>query len=138
MQRFVQKLLAFFSRKILAKYKPKIIGITGSVGKTSAKEAIFLVVSQTHRARKPDRNFNNEFGLPFTIIGVDSPQRHPLKWLKVFAQATGLILFRQRYPEILVLEMGIDRPGDMDYLLSIAYPDIAVITNIGISHYEFF
>src|SRR6185295_12262114 len=44
----------------------------------------------------------------------------------------------RRYPEILVLEMGIDRPGDMDYLLSIAHPDIAVITNIGISHYEFF
>ncbi len=138
MKQHAQKLLAFFARKILAKYKPKIIGITGSVGKTSAKEAIFLVVSQTFRARKSEKNYNNEFGLPFTIIGVDAPNRSPVLWLGAFVKAMMLWLLPNRYPQALVLEMGVDRPGDMDYLLSIAHPDIAVITSIGISHYEFF
>jgi UDP-N-acetylmuramoyl-tripeptide--D-alanyl-D-alanine ligase len=138
MKHWAQKLLAFFARKILAKYKPKIIGITGSVGKTSAKEAIFLVISQNWRTRKSEKNYNNEFGLPFTVIGVDSPGKNIGRWWAVLTKAKLLWLFPHRYPQALVLEMGIDRPGDMDYLLSIAHPDIAVITSIGISHYEFF
>jgi UDP-N-acetylmuramoyl-tripeptide--D-alanyl-D-alanine ligase len=138
MKQHAQKLLAFFARKILAKYKPKIIGITGSVGKTSAKEAIFFVVSQTFRARKSEKNYNNEFGLPLTIIGADAPERSLWRWWLVIVKAKLLWLLPHRYPEVLVLEMGIDRPGDMDYLLSIAHPDIVVITSIGISHYEFF
>lgn len=133
-----QKLLAFFAKKILAKYKPRIVGITGSVGKTSAKEAIFFVTSQTLRSRRSEKNYNNEFGLPYSIIGLNELGRNPLKWSVGLLKALALIVFKRRYPEVLILEMGVDRPGDMDYLLSIARPDIAVITNIGISHYEFF
>ncbi len=138
MKQQTQKILAWIARKILAKYKPKIIGITGSVGKTSTKEAIFFVVSQTFRTRRSLRNYNNEFGLPLTIIGLESPGQNFAGWLRVIIKGVSLILFKHRYPEVLILEMGIDRPGDMDYLLSIAQPDIAVITSIGISHYEFF
>lgn len=138
MIKFVQKLLAYLARKILAKHKAKIIGITGSVGKTSAKEAIFLVVAEKFRARKSPKNFNNELGLPFAIIGVDSPGRNVFKWIQILLKAAALILFKQNYPEVLVLELGVDRPGDMDYLLSMVKPNISVITNIGISHKEFF
>src|SRR6185503_14744552 len=116
MKQQAQKLLASLARKILAKYKPKIIGITGSVGKTSAKEAIFFVVAQTFRAQRSLRNYNNEFGLPLAIIGVESPERSVIGWVRVIIKALGLILLRQRYPQVLVLEMGVDRPGDMDYL----------------------
>jgi hypothetical protein len=111
MKVFLQRLLASFSRRIIAKYKPKIVGITGSVGKTSAKEAVFLVVSQTFKARKSEKNFNNEFGVPFTVLGVDSPGRSPVKWLGVILKAVSLVLFTHKYPQVLVLEMGIDRPG---------------------------
>lgn len=83
------------------------------------------------------RNLNNEFGLPLSVIGSDSPGRSIFGWLGVFAKAYWQLWFGS-FPKILVLEMGVDKPGDMDYLLSIAKPDIAVITNIGISHYEFF
>src|SRR5258708_6717222 len=133
----IQKLLAYLAKKILAKYKPKIIGITGSVGKTSAKEAIFLVVAEKFKARKSPKNFNNELGLPFAIIGVDSPGRNIFKWIGVFFKAGALILFKQKYAQILVLELGVDRPRDMDYLLSIVKANVSVITNIGISHNEF-
>ncbi len=138
MKNVVQRFLAYLARKIVAKHKPRIIGITGSVGKTSAKEAIFLVVSQKYKARKSPKNFNNELGLPLAIIGVDSPGRNPLRWVSIILKSVFLILIRQRYPEVLVLELGVDRPGDMEYLLSIVKPNVGVITNIGISHNEFF
>ena len=138
MKKTVQNILASLAKRILEKYKPKIIGITGSVGKTSTKEAVFFVVNQKYRAYRPLKNFNNEFGLPFAIIGTDSPGRNIFAWLSLFTKALGLIFFTQKYPEVLVLEYGVDKPGDMDYLTSIAHPNISIITSIGISHYEFF
>jgi UDP-N-acetylmuramoyl-tripeptide--D-alanyl-D-alanine ligase len=138
MKSFFQDLLASLSRAIISKHHPIVIGITGSVGKTSTKEAVFDMVSQKYRTRKSEKNFNNEIGLPLTIIGVnDAPGRNPGKWLNILYQALSLVLFKQRYPEVLILEMGIDRVGDMEHLLSIARPHIAIITTIGVSHYEF-
>jgi UDP-N-acetylmuramoyl-tripeptide--D-alanyl-D-alanine ligase len=138
MKEFVQALLLKLSQRIIAKYKPTIIGITGSVGKTSTREAVFHVVSQKYRAYRPNKNFNNEIGLPLAIIGTESPGKSVLGWLGVLWKGAGLAFFTQRYPEMLVLEYGVDKPGDMDYLLSIAKPTISIITNIGVSHYEFF
>lgn len=137
MKQFVQKWLAGLARQIIAKHQPIVIGITGSVGKTSTRDAIFAVVKKAYSVRKGEKNFNNEFGLPFTIIGTDGPERNPLKWLWLFAKGY-LILWFGSFPKVLIAEMGVDRPGDMDYLLSIAKPNIAVITNIGMSHYEYF
>lgn len=134
----LQIFLAWATRKILEKYKPKIVGITGSVGKTSTKEGVFVVLNQKFRTRSSQKNYNNEFGVPFTVLGVEAPGRSFWGWLGVVVKACSLILFNHRYPEVLVLEMGIDRPGDMDYLVSLAKPDVAVITTIGMSHHEFF
>lgn len=139
MKKIIQDLLAFFAKKILAKYKPKIIGITGSVGKTSTKEAVFLVVNQKYKARKSEKSFNGELGLPLSIIGIkNDPQKSIFSWFKVFVKALGLLIWKVKYPEFLVLEYGVDHVGDMDKLLAIAHPNIALITSIGVSHYEFF
>lgn len=135
----VQNLLAYLAKKILAKYKPKIIGITGSVGKSSTKEAVFLVVNQKYFAGKSEKSFNGELGLPLSIIGIkNDPQKNIFSWIKVVLRALHLIIYKSKYPEILVLEYGVDHVGDMDGLLAIAQPNIGVITNIGVSHYEFF
>ncbi len=132
-------LLSFFARSIVKKYSPVVVGITGSVGKTSSKEAISLILSCQKRVRSNFSNYNNEFGLPLTIIGLKSPGKNLFKWVKVFVFATNLLLFKDKnYPEILVLEMGVDREGDMDYLLKIVKPDRAVLTNISHSHLEYF
>lgn len=139
MKKIIIKLLAFFSRLIIKKYQPKIVGITGSVGKTSTKEYIYHVLSSKFRVRASIKNYNNEFGLPLTIIGVESPGKNIFGWIKVFFLAKKLLIFRDKnFPEILVLEMGIDRPNDMDYLLSIVRPDVGVLTNISHSHIEYF
>jgi UDP-N-acetylmuramoyl-tripeptide--D-alanyl-D-alanine ligase len=58
--------------------------------------------------------------------------------LRIFARALFLLAARQQYPEVLVLEYGIDRVGEMDDLLAVAKPNIAILTSIGLSHYQFF
>lgn len=135
----IQFILKILAKLLLSKYRPQIVGITGSLGKTSAKEAISLVLSGKFIVRSSIKNYNNEFGLPLTIIGQVSPGRSALGWLRIFLRALGLLLLTDKdYPEVLVLEMGIDRPGDMDYLNSIVSPNVAVLTMIGVSHLENF
>ncbi len=138
MRNILQSLLAFFARRILAKYKPVVIGITGSVGKTSTKDAIVTVL---HAGNIPVRgsmgNYNNELGVPLTIIGASSGKRSLLGWSFVFCRAKRLIFFRDRsYPRVLVLEMGADHPGDIRYLTALAQPTIAVITAVAPAHVE--
>lgn len=138
-KKIVQRKLRFFAKIIIAKYQPKIVGITGSVGKTSAREAVSAVLKEKFRVRSSLKNYNNEFGLPLTIVGAASAGRNFFGWAAIFLKALALCLFKDRkYPEILVLEMGVDKPGDMRYLLDIARPDIAIVTMIGLSHLESF
>jgi UDP-N-acetylmuramoyl-tripeptide--D-alanyl-D-alanine ligase len=136
--KFLQKVLRTMSVLILKKYKPSIVGITGSVGKTSAKEAAFLVLSSKFSVRKNEKNYNNEIGIPLTIIGAESGNRSIWKWIGIIFRSFFLIIFPCKYPEILVLEMGVDRPGDMKYLTGFIPLKAGVITNISTSHIEYF
>lgn len=138
MEKIVEFIVAFLARKVIAKYRPKIIGITGSVGKTSARQAIFCVVNSQFRSYTPVKNFNSTLGLPLGVLMSDSPERNIVGWLKVFFHGLNLLVFARRYPEVLVLEYGIDHSGEMERLLAIARPDIAVLTYIGNSHLENF
>lgn len=139
MKKILQLKLKILSQLILKKYQPKVIGITGSVGKTTTKEAIYAVLKNKFKVRSNIKNYNNEIGLPLTIIGVESPGKNLFGWLGVFLKAVYLILIKdENYPEILILEMGIDRPGDMMYLNEIANPSIAIVTAVGNVHMEYF
>lgn len=135
---YLEKILRLMAKAVLGKYKPTIIGITGSVGKSSTKEAVFEALSSKFDVRKNEKNYNNEIGLPLTVIGAESGNSSIFKWMKVFLKWLEVIVLPIRYPKILVLEMGIDRPGDMEYLLSFLTPSIGIITNIYGSHLEFF
>lgn len=90
----------------------KVVGITGSVGKTSTKEFISSVLSQKYKVLKTEGNFNNEIGLPLTVCRIKDDD------------------------QVAVLEMGISDFGEMHRLSEIAKPDICVITNIGQCHLE--
>jgi UDP-N-acetylmuramoyl-tripeptide--D-alanyl-D-alanine ligase len=140
MKKLIEWKLKFLARAVLAKYKPIIIGVTGSVGKTSTKEAIFSVLCTTSKQiGRSSKNYNNEIGLPLSILRQDSPGRNPFGWIALFFRALGLIIQRDpNYPEILILEMGVDRPGDMDYLSSIVTCDIGIVTTVGTVHLEYF
>lgn len=135
---YLEKILRWMAIITIKKYHPSIVGITGSVGKTSTKEAVFTVLSQKFRTRKSEKNYNNEIGIPLSIIGARSGKRSLWKWLAVFVKWLFIIIFPVKYPEVLVLEMGVDRPGDMKYLTSFIPVDVAILTNISSSHLEFF
>lgn len=134
----LQKALRVMAVLVLKKYNPKIISITGSVGKTSTKEAVFTVLASKFRVRRNDKNYNNEIGLPLTIIGVDSGEGSLFKWFLVFLKWLWILLAPIEYPEILILEMGADRPGDIKYLTSFIKSNAGVITDFSGSHVEFF
>ena len=98
----------------LNKVNPQVVAVTGSNGKTTTKDMIAKVLSTNNNVAKTPQNFNNEIGVPFTILNMPTNT------------------------EVLVVEMGMDRPGQIDHLSSIANPDISVITMIGEAHIEFF
>jgi UDP-N-acetylmuramoyl-tripeptide--D-alanyl-D-alanine ligase len=123
-------ILAMLARGIVRKYRPKIVMITGSVGKTSTKDAVAATLSQGYMVRKSEKSYNSEFGVPLTIIGAKNPWESPLAWLKVFGEALALRLFPNVYPNMLVLEVGADRPGDLAKIMNIALPDAVVVTRL--------
>ncbi|MFH1457539.1 MAG: Mur ligase family protein [Patescibacteria group bacterium] len=138
-KKIIDKLLAHLAKKIVKKYQPKIIGITGSVGKTSTKEAVFNVLKDKFNVRESIKNYNTEIGVPLTIIGNKSAGKNVLGWLKIWWRALSLIWgFDENYPEILILEMAADHPGDIRHLVKIAPVDIAVVTAVSETHLEFF
>jgi UDP-N-acetylmuramoyl-tripeptide--D-alanyl-D-alanine ligase len=147
--RILKRTLRKLARLTIWRYRPGIIGVTGSAGKTSAKLAIKAVLERDRRVRVSSGNLNSDLGLPLTILGdwserdlalvsrTTPPGTAKLRkmgfWIKVICVSAWRIVFArpEEYPEILVLEYGADRPGDIKYLLSIARPNISVITAIG-------
>lgn len=139
MKKIIEQILATLAKQILYKYKPKIVGITGSIGKTSAKEAVFAVLNYKFKTRTNIKNYNNELGVPLTIINSEAKGKSVFGWLYVFLKAIKMILIKDKdYPEYLVLEMGADKPGDIEYLVNIAKPHIGVVTKVSPTHIEFF
>lgn len=138
-RKILQIILRLLARLVIARYKPIIIGITGSVGKTTSKEAISAIIGGRLRVGKTIQNNNNEVGVPLTVLGADGGERSIVKWLFIVARVICLVVIKdKRYPEALVVEMAADRPGDLEYLVKIAPPQIGVITAVGRAHLEFF
>ncbi len=137
-RKILEKLLRSMTRAVLRKYQPLVVGITGSVGKSSTKEAIALVLGVSYRVRKAEGNYNNEIGIPLTVIGVESGGSSLFRWFGVFWKWLLLMVFPAKYPEVLVLEMGIDRPGDMAFLLEFIPVKIGVVTQVSSSHIAYF
>ncbi len=139
MKKIVVKILQIIAMLIVKKYKPKIVAITGSVGKTTTKEACFSALASKFNVRRNIGNYNNEIGLPLAIIGKEkSPGRYVLKWLGVYFSGISFLIAKRKYPDILILEMGADKPGDISELLEIFTPDVGIITAICPTHIEKF
>lgn len=138
MKKLLEKTLAWIANSVIVKYKPLIIGITGSAGKTSAKEAVYAALKGFFVASATPKNYNNELGLPLSIIGGKAAGKNIFGWLGVIMRGLVLIVFPRQYPRVLVLEMGADRRGDLSKLVAIAPPSISVITSLGSAHMEHF
>lgn len=108
------KALQALSKHYLLKINPRVVAITGSNGKTTTKDMVASILATQFNVTKTQDNFNNEIGVPITILSMEPNT------------------------EMLVVEMGMDRPGQLDFLSRLVAPDIAIITMIGEAHIEFF
>ncbi|MEG2522021.1 MAG: UDP-N-acetylmuramoyl-tripeptide--D-alanyl-D-alanine ligase, partial [Anaerovoracaceae bacterium] len=104
----LQQLASYY----LTKMNIKVIGVTGSTGKTSTRDMIYAICKQKFKTKKNRGNFNTVVGVPLTVLEMDEDT------------------------EVAVLEMGMDRFGEIDTLAKLTNPSIGVITNIGVSHLE--
>lgn len=144
MKSFFKEIITYIlileAKLVLKKYKPKIIAITGSVGKTSTKDAIYSVLKHQKNTRKSEKSFNSEIGIPLTILGLKNAWLNPIKWLQNIIDGLSIILFKTNYPEVLILEVGADRPGDIEKVSKWLKPDVAVFTAMGETpvHVEYF
>ncbi|MEZ0074125.1 UDP-N-acetylmuramoyl-tripeptide--D-alanyl-D-alanine ligase [Planotetraspora sp. GP83] len=106
----VQLALGRLARCVLGHISPTVIALTGSVGKTTTKDLLAQVLERHAPTIATDRSFNNELGLPLTVLRADAATRY------------------------LVLEMGAGRKGDLTYLTRIAPPQVGVVLNVGAAH----
>lgn len=150
MKKFIVYILRVLTRRVLERYKPVVVGITGSVGKTSTKEAVFSVLHRKFHVAKSDANLNNDIGIPCTILGITpsgtrdehATLRSRVRFVRGLFHAIRLAFGprRRHFPKILILELGADKPGDMAYLSELLKPQVVVVTAIGEvpAHVEFY
>lgn len=134
LRKIVLKKLEFLARIKLKQMQAQVIGVTGSVGKTSCKDAIYDVLSKKHKVLKNKKSFNSEFGLPLTILQQDSGFNSLFQWVRILLGGMWRAFFVKDKYDYLVLEMGVDKAGDMDFLTRVARPDYAFITAIKPAH----
>jgi len=140
LKKIVSSIIQLEARLIIKKYNPKIIAVTGSVGKTSTKDAIFSVMAANFYVRKSEKSFNSDIGIPLTILGCPNAWNDPIKWLSNILKGLELIMWRNNYPEWLVIEVGADRPNDIKDITKWLKPDVTVLTTFAKTpvHIEFF
>lgn len=108
-----------------------VIGVTGSVGKTSTRMAIAHLLSEDYAVQTSAANFNTPIGLILSLLDIPKTGSSPFGWVLLVLSA---FVKKLPSPDILVIEYGIDAPGDMDELLEIILPDILVVTPISLVH----
>lgn len=132
--------LTWEARAVLWRYRPQIVAITGSVGKTSAKDAVYAALSPELHVRKSEKSLNSDVGVPLTILGCETGWKDPWKWLMNIVRGLLLVIYSSNYPRWLILEVGADRPGDIVKIAHWLRPDIVIITSIPETpaHVEYF
>lgn len=128
LKNIVVTILTMEAKFLLRRRKPIIVAITGSVGKTSTKDAIYSVLKTQFHTRKSQKSFNSDIGVALSVLGLQNGWNSPWMWLRNIVDGAIEALFSRDYPNVLVLEMGVDRPGDMKRMTEWVKPDVVVLT----------
>lgn len=126
----IVNILTWEARMVLAKHRPFVVAVTGSVGKTGTKDAIYHVLKDTMSSRKSEKSFNSEIGIPLTVLGLGNAWHNPLLWAWNMLKGFAYVALPLPYPKLLVLEIGADHPGDIARATTWVKPDIAVVTRL--------
>jgi UDP-N-acetylmuramoyl-tripeptide--D-alanyl-D-alanine ligase len=135
--KIIYKYLALLSRIYVSRTKPFVVWITGSVWKTSCRMIITQVMQKYLKWQKiytSPKNFNSELGLVFSIFQVEEYKASIKNLLILTLNITKQALFWEKKYDVLVLEYWVDHPGDMDFLLSVVKPDLAIFTKLDYIH----
>ncbi len=134
-------LIELQTRRFLRRHKPKIVAVTGSVGKTSTKLAIATVLKQRYHVLVQEGNYNADVSVPMTIFDLPMPPlarlKNPLEWLRQLWYME-LKIHRPFGFDVIVLELGTDKPGDIRHFRKYLRPAIGVVTAVTPEHMEFF
>ncbi len=144
---FLKSIVVFFLKWLakiyLLRVRPQVIVIAGTTGRHWVKEAIVEALREKNfSVRANIKNFNAEIGLPLSILNLPSGEGSFWRWFNILFQAIKLVFnLKLKVPtsgEFLVLEMAVDRPDNMNYLLSIVKPKAAVFTSVTMIYQENF
>ncbi len=133
-------ILTWQAKMVLRRYKPRIVAITGSVGKTSTKDAVYTALAPYTHVRRSEKSYNSEMGVPLSILGLPNGWTNPFLWAKNIIEGFWLIIFPHKYPEWLVLEIGADKPNDIKSIAKWLKPHVVILTRFPDVpvHIEFF
>jgi len=133
LKKIVQFHLKLFTKITLWRHRPFIVAVAGSTNKTTTKDYILKFLREKYgekEVRGNPKSYNTEIGLPLAILYLDSGESSMLRWLKILVQAKMRALFLRKFSKKLVLELGVEEKGDMEYLLEMVHPEMAIVTNI--------
>lgn len=123
-------LLEKIAKTLIKKYRPIVVCITGSVGKTSVKNAIASTLGETFVVRKTPKNINNDFGVAISVIGRFEFKEGFWALLKILFYGLRQLYITNRFPEVLVIEVGAGKIGEIERVSKWLKPDILVVTNL--------
>jgi len=134
--------LRTFVRIKLWRIKPQIIGITGSYAKTSTRDALAMILGSKYVVRKNRGALNTEYGVSLDLLEISYTGkvdgRHSVvAWFKILIKGFWNAFFSKEHYQKLILELGVDKPGDMDLILKVIKPDLQIVTGITLNHVEF-
>lgn len=135
---FILAYFRFFAKLQLKKINPTVIGVTGSAGKTSTRDAIYALLKNQYKV-KVSYKANSESGIPLNILDLTPKEFTIFEWLKIMILCPIKLLTNWKKYEIYLVEMGIDspnKPKNMEYLLTIVKPNIGIILNAAPMHSE--
>ena len=130
LKQIIINILTWEARVVLWRHKPKVVAVTGSLGKTGTKDAVAAVLEVKFTVRKSPKSFNSEFGIPLTILGLQNGWNNPLLWIKNIVLGFYIAFFSRKYEDILVLEVGADKPGDIASVAQWLKTDVVIITAV--------
>ena len=139
MKNIIRYLLERNVRAYLKKHQPLLVLVTGSVGKTSTKHALATVLSEKYRVRSHVGNYNTHYSVPTAIMGVDYPEdAHSIAQWRMTLSAMKLRIKQPKDVDVIVQELGTDRPGDIVQFGKYLTADVAVVTAVSEEHMEYF
>lgn len=131
MKTIITKFLFFLTKRILKKYNPDRIGIVGASGKSATKDVLAKILAKKFRIRKSVEGLGNKLNIFLTIIGLESFDKTFLGRCKILLKSLKLLLVMDKnYPEVLLLEIGTDKIGDLYYATEFINCQIGVVTGL--------